>query len=206
MKHYHITTREAYEKTFSTGEYTAPSLYTEKFIHMSDRHQVIATYERFYAGQNNLMILEITPKLEDNVIYEQASDANQQMFAHFYGVIPTDRITNTIVIEDIVDWKKYFILYNVAFQLVPLKEANESYGLIDEVIEIICKDFKSAKVSAFNTTIECTMDEAVGLLYKINTYLLTLDKHLEWLCNMQIHASNYTDILEASKGVNKYNT
>ena len=55
----HITSREAWNAAQKAGQYTAPSLTSDGFIHCSTRAQVLPVAEKFYKGQTGLVILVI---------------------------------------------------------------------------------------------------------------------------------------------------
>ena len=66
----HITSRDAWKTAQVQGQYTAPSLTSDGFIHCSTRSQVLPVAEKFYKGQTGLVILVIDPtrsllRLED---------------------------------------------------------------------------------------------------------------------------------------------
>ncbi|MGA7192926.1 MAG: DUF952 domain-containing protein, partial [Anaerolineales bacterium] len=58
-KIYHIASREAWNAAQEQGQYSAPSLTSEGFIHCSTRTQVLSVAEKFYKGQTGLVILVI---------------------------------------------------------------------------------------------------------------------------------------------------
>jgi chorismate synthase len=95
---YHITTAEAWQQAQATGEYTAPSLEKEGFIHCSDAHQVEGVLQRFYAGQTGLLKLQIDPaRLESELKYESAADVNEK-FPHVFGPIPIAAVIGVEVV------------------------------------------------------------------------------------------------------------
>jgi uncharacterized protein (DUF952 family) len=95
----HITTRSAWQSAQQAGEYTAPSLATEGFIHCSTAGQVVAVAERFYAGQHGLVLLILDSKrIRSEVRYEPGADKPDELFPHVYGPINLDAVTR--VVED----------------------------------------------------------------------------------------------------------
>jgi uncharacterized protein (DUF952 family) len=89
---YHVTTKQNWEEAVVNGVYTAPSLFTEGFIHNSTESQVDAVRERYYAGQNNLVKLHINEaKLTAELKYELAPSVNE-MFPHIFGPINLDAV------------------------------------------------------------------------------------------------------------------
>lgn len=87
---FHITTGEAWAAAQATGAYRAPSLATHGFIHLSSAAQWLATANRFYRGQPDLLLLVIDPmRLTAEVRWEDgvppAADGAQ--FPHLYGAL-----------------------------------------------------------------------------------------------------------------------
>ncbi len=85
---FHITTAAAWTAAQRAGAYVAPSLATAGFIHLSGEHQWLATANRFYRGQRDLLLLVIDPaRLTAPVRWEDgappAPDGAQ--FPHLYG-------------------------------------------------------------------------------------------------------------------------
>jgi uncharacterized protein (DUF952 family) len=55
----HITARAEWNEAQERGEYTAPSLASEGFIHCSTEKQVLAVANAFYRGRRDLILLLI---------------------------------------------------------------------------------------------------------------------------------------------------
>ena len=60
---FHISARSQVEAALASGVYSAPSLATEGFIHLSRAHQVPGVLAAFYAGQPDLVLMVIAPSL-----------------------------------------------------------------------------------------------------------------------------------------------
>ena len=70
------------------GQYNAPSLTTEGFIHCSDIHQVLEVAHRLFRDRQDLVLLEINPqRLEAELRYENCEGGEEQ-YPHIYGSIP----------------------------------------------------------------------------------------------------------------------
>lgn len=85
---FHITTADAWAAAQAAGAYRAPSLASHGFIHLSGEAQWLATANRFYRGQRDLLLLVIDPaRLTAEVRWEDgvppAPDGAQ--FPHLYG-------------------------------------------------------------------------------------------------------------------------
>ncbi|HRQ22255.1 MAG TPA: DUF952 domain-containing protein, partial [Anaerolineales bacterium] len=56
---YHITSKQEWASAQQSGEYTAPSLATEGFIHCSTAAQVVHVANAFYHGRTDLVLLKL---------------------------------------------------------------------------------------------------------------------------------------------------
>ena len=56
---FHITSRVEWQAAQTRGDYRAPSLETEGFIHMSTPKQVLHVANTFYHGQSDLVLLVV---------------------------------------------------------------------------------------------------------------------------------------------------
>lgn len=90
----HITTDKEWKKAQVEGEYTAPSLKTDGFIHCSTLKQTVDTANVFFKGQRGLVLLCIDEnKLKSECKYENPAGGGQHnpnagnLFPHIYGPI-----------------------------------------------------------------------------------------------------------------------
>lgn len=91
---YHITTDATWNLSREIGQYTAPSLKEEGFIHCSQQSQLADVKQRYYEGRNDLLLLTIdAEKLTSPVIFEW-SPSVQDTFPHVYGPINIDAVTD----------------------------------------------------------------------------------------------------------------
>jgi uncharacterized protein (DUF952 family) len=89
----HICEKTAWEEAQVAGEYHPRSLDTEGFIHASLPEQVLRVANRFYAGQNGLLLLWIDPqRVRAPVRYEPADG---ELFPHIYGALNLDAVEAT---------------------------------------------------------------------------------------------------------------
>ena len=87
---YHITTREQWSYALIAGRYQAESLVVEGFIHLSTESQLEATAQRHFAGQEDLVVLEINPsRLRWEVRWE---DSHGESYPHLYGPLETEAV------------------------------------------------------------------------------------------------------------------
>lgn len=96
MRLFHITTRAAWEAAQASGEYRAPSLDTEGFIHLSTAAQWPHTARRYYLGQRDLVLLCIDDaRLAAPVRFEAAHGDD---FPHLYGPL---EVTAVLEVTDL---------------------------------------------------------------------------------------------------------
>jgi uncharacterized protein (DUF952 family) len=97
----HITTHQDWETTLNKGEYRAPSLITDGFIHCSTLLQTVETANLFFKGQKGLILLCIDEKkLKAECRYEDPTGVNgiqhkpewNKLFPHVYGPINNDAV------------------------------------------------------------------------------------------------------------------
>jgi uncharacterized protein (DUF952 family) len=100
----HITTRKDWENAKLKGEYSAPSLLSEGFIHCSTLKQTVDTANIFFKGQDGLALLCIDEdKLKSECKYEDPTGGGQhdptvgKLFPHIYGPI---NISAVIIVVD----------------------------------------------------------------------------------------------------------
>jgi uncharacterized protein (DUF952 family)/GNAT superfamily N-acetyltransferase len=87
---FHITTQSAWKQAQVDGQYVTPSLESEGFIHFSRPHQVLKTASRFFKGQTDLALLQISEeKLNSPIKYELSDGEN---FPHLYGPLNLDAV------------------------------------------------------------------------------------------------------------------
>lgn len=114
---FHITTREAWEEAQERGEYRAPSLDTEGFIHLSKDRQWLPVANRLYRGVPDLILLTIrADRLRAEVRHEPV-DAS--VYPHLYGPLNLDAVVEVLdlpvagdgsigVPEALAPWRHYF--------------------------------------------------------------------------------------------------
>jgi uncharacterized protein (DUF952 family) len=98
---YHITEREVWVAAQAAGEYRTDSLEAQGFIHASTSAQVVDTADRFYRGQDGLVLLCIVPaRLTAPLRYEAASHEGHAkdagLFPHIYGPLNLDAVERAV--------------------------------------------------------------------------------------------------------------
>ena len=89
---YHLTSQEAWQAAQPSGEYEAPSLAEEGFIHCSkDESQLLRVAERLYPGRRDLRVVDVdVEKLEARVEYEPSRSGEE--YPHIYGKLNLDAV------------------------------------------------------------------------------------------------------------------
>ena len=93
----HITTAPEWAAAQADGEYRAPSLEAEGFIHCSTPAQVTHVGDWFYREVQDLVLLCIEPEeLTSELLWESSVDAFAGEFPHVYGPIALDAVRAVI--------------------------------------------------------------------------------------------------------------
>ena len=81
---YKIINNDELQKAKLSGTYSGSSKDIEDgYIHFSGQDQVKSTLEKYYTGEQNLILLKIETLNLDHLVWEQASDGN--FFPHLYS-------------------------------------------------------------------------------------------------------------------------
>jgi uncharacterized protein (DUF952 family) len=104
---YHITSRSAWNEARQRGDYRAESLETEGFIHCSTQEQVLPVAEKFYKGQDNLLLLLVEPALlSSDLRWEPPTGGTPppgvregDLFPHIYGPINLDAVVKVFDLQ-----------------------------------------------------------------------------------------------------------
>ena len=102
----HVTTRKAWIDATRLGQYSAPSLQSEGYIHASTIRQLLPVASKFYKGETGLVLFEIDPKrLASEVKWEPPAGGpppgvpEGDAFPHIYGPINLDAIVQVLDFE-----------------------------------------------------------------------------------------------------------
>ena len=91
---YHLAFRADWEAGLVAGEYRAPSLAEEGFIHASgDEEQMLRVAARLFAGRTDLIALDVDTKMlspGSPVVREPARSG--EIYPHIYGPINPDAV------------------------------------------------------------------------------------------------------------------
>ena len=89
---YHLTQSDAWAQAQEAGEYQAPSLSEEGFIHCStDEAQMLRVAERLYLGANGLQVLDLDVDRLHAELRREPSRSGE-IYPHIYGSINLDAV------------------------------------------------------------------------------------------------------------------
>jgi uncharacterized protein (DUF952 family) len=99
----HITSKQDWSDAQARGEYIAPSLATEGFIHFSTDKQAIHVANAFYRGHSDLVLLvvdesRLKPELKWEAPAGPPTDtiSKADLFPHLYGPLNLDAVTSVL--------------------------------------------------------------------------------------------------------------
>ncbi len=99
----HITSRREWAEARERGEYIAPSLRTEGFIHCSTENQVLHVANAFYAGRTDLVLLKLNEaQLKPELKWEPPAGppapgiSVSDKFPHIFGPINLNAIASVL--------------------------------------------------------------------------------------------------------------
>lgn len=87
---YHLVLPHVWEKQ-ADQPYRADSLASEGFIHCSFAEQVAGSANRFYADQQDLLVLHIEPARLTSPLREEPSNTGE-IFPHIHGPLNRDAV------------------------------------------------------------------------------------------------------------------
>jgi len=99
----HIVKRSEWAEALGRGSYAHDSLRAEGFVHCSTLAQVIDTANRFYRGQDDLVVLCIEEsRLNAELKYEpptmQHDEPAGALFPHLYGELNVDAVVRVVAL------------------------------------------------------------------------------------------------------------
>jgi len=102
----HITSKQEWLDAQKRGEYLAPSLETEGFIHCSTERQVLPVANAFYRGRNDLVLLKLDEAtLKPELKWEApagplaAGIPESDLFPHIFGPINITAVASVLDFE-----------------------------------------------------------------------------------------------------------
>ncbi len=111
----HITSKSEWAEAQTRGEYIAPSLNAEGFIHCSTEKQVLHVANAFYGGRTDLVLLKLEEaKLKPELKWEPPAGlpapgiSESDLFPHIFGPINLTAVAS--VLDFVPDSDGKFIL------------------------------------------------------------------------------------------------
>ena len=96
---FHLTYKHAWEAARSAGEYAAPSLAEEGFIHCSkDVPQLLKVAARLYPGETGLMVLDVDLEELKSPLKNKPSRSGE-IYPHIYGMLNADAVVRERALE-----------------------------------------------------------------------------------------------------------
>lgn len=99
----HITSKQEWLDAQTRGEYVAPSLTSEGFIHCSTDKQILNVANAFYRGRTDLVVLSLDEtRIRSEVKWEAPAGppaeniSEADLFPHIYGPINLDAIASVL--------------------------------------------------------------------------------------------------------------
>ena len=99
----HITSKQEWADAQSKGEYTAPSLAAEGFIHFSTDKQAVNVANAFYSGRTDLVLLLVDEsRLKPELKWEPPAGppadniSEADLFPHVYGPVNLDAVASVL--------------------------------------------------------------------------------------------------------------
>jgi chorismate synthase len=85
---YHVVRKDLWRLVSGQEFFHPDSLAAEGFVHCSEAHQLPGVLERFFAGENNLLALEIDSAAVQSQLKYESSEIHGEKFPHLFGPIP----------------------------------------------------------------------------------------------------------------------
>jgi len=100
---YHITTVSEWQAAQEIGVYEAKGFKSEGFIHCSYPHQLVGVANRFFKGQENLVILVIDPGVLSAEVVVENLTGGAELYPHVYGTIAIVAVVKTVKIDGLIN-------------------------------------------------------------------------------------------------------
>ena len=96
---FHLTYKDAWEAARPAGEYAAPSLAEEGFIHCSkDVPQLLKVAARLYPGETGLLVLDVDLEELKSPLKNEPRRSGE-IYPHIYGMLNADAVVRERALE-----------------------------------------------------------------------------------------------------------
>lgn len=93
---YHITSQQEWNIACSQGEYLSQNFTAEQFIHCSYGHKILTVANRFYKGQNGLVLLKIKSSTINSSLVEENLEGGTELYPHLYSSLPINSVVQAV--------------------------------------------------------------------------------------------------------------
>lgn len=93
---YHITSLAEWKAAQSQGTYTPLAFLDDKFIHCSYSYQILTVANRFYKGQNGLVLLKIESSTISSSLVEENLEGGTELYPHLYSLLPVNSVVQAV--------------------------------------------------------------------------------------------------------------
>jgi uncharacterized protein (DUF952 family) len=99
---YHIVSREDWEAAQAKGEYRPASVDVQGFVHCSTRAQVVPTANRYFHGEDGLVLLCIDTAIVTSPLRYEPPEMpghdpdDHELFPHLYGALNLDAVKRVL--------------------------------------------------------------------------------------------------------------
>ena len=95
-KIYHLVSANDWNNVQTQAKYKSRDFNIEGFIHCSYVHQLSSVANRFFQGQNNLLLLVIDCSNIKSKIIDENLEGGLELYPHLYGELPIDAVIEVI--------------------------------------------------------------------------------------------------------------
>lgn len=95
-KIYHLVSSDDWHNAKTQAEYKPRQFSHEGFIHCSYLHQLSSVANRFFLGQNNLLLLVIDCSNIKNDIIDENLEGGLELYPHLYSGLPINAVAEVI--------------------------------------------------------------------------------------------------------------
>lgn len=105
---YKVLSKPDWEAAVDQGSFHGCGIdLNDGFIHLSDKNQVVSTVERYFAGQEGLLLITLdSSDFSNDLKWEPSRDG--ALFPHVYGSIPTESVIDVWALAIDADGKHVF--------------------------------------------------------------------------------------------------
>lgn len=97
---YHLAHEADWKAAQQSGQYRAPSLASEGFIHCATAQQLRGVHQRYYQQASQIWLLTLKPALESAELVWENTSGGRELFPHWYGPLPLKLITEVTYLID----------------------------------------------------------------------------------------------------------